>query len=319
MYTKYWNLSAAPFLNIMDERFVYMTDQHREGLARLSFLVDEERMAGMLTGPFGVGKSLTLELLARRAQSRNIPVIRMDAIPGGMLPMARFVLRSMGIKEDPPTLQDALMLLQIYCQTPQPNMQHRLLIIDEAHYLASDNGYYFAHYLCNLRLPATSSTPERQLFTLVLVGTEELRRTVNAYESLRRRIQLDWVLQPLSQRETLEYVQHRIRCAGGDIWLFTQDALAEVYTWSDGVPRDINHLCDTALMLGYAGQVASIDVAIVRQAASDTGLDKKPKEPTESDVSPVPPMATPAMSPAPSTQAFPSATSFPSSNFGAQL
>jgi len=166
------------------------------------------------------------------------------------------------------------MLLQIYSQST-PNAVRRLLLLDEAHYLATDDGYYFAHYLCNLRISEKGGHHEQPLFTLVLAGTERLRQTVNEYESLRRRVQLDWVLSPLDQRQTLEYVQFRIRGVSGDMWIFSEDALSEIYTWSSGIPRNINHLCDTALMLGYAAQVSQISRAIIRQAAMDTGLDQR--------------------------------------------
>ncbi|MEI7946148.1 MAG: AAA family ATPase [bacterium] len=273
MYQKYWNLSDLPFLNVTDDRLVYMTDQHQEGLARLVFLVSEGRMAGMLSGPFGIGKSLTLDLLAHHAGKIQLPVIRMDAIPSGTLPMARYLLRLIGIEEIPQTLPDALMLLQIYCQNAS-NPVRRLLLIDEAHYLAVDDGYYFAHYLCNLRISGKSGRQEQPLFTLVLAGTEKLRQTVNEYESLRRRIQLDWVLAPLNQKQSLEYVQFRIRGVSGDMWIFSEEALTEIFRWSAGIPRNINHLCDTALMLGYAAQVSQISGEIIRQAAVDTGLDQ---------------------------------------------
>jgi general secretion pathway protein A len=273
MYQKYWNLRDSPFLNVTDDRLVYMTEQHQEGLARLVFLISEGRMAGMLSGPFGIGKSLTLELLTHHAEKIQLPVIRMDAIPSGTLPMARYLLRLIGIEEIPQTLPDALMLLQIYCQNAS-NPVRRLLLIDEAHYLAVDDGYYFAHYLCNLRISRKDGRQELPLFTLVLAGTEKLRETVNEYESLRRRIQLDWVLAPLNQKQSLEYVQFRIRGVSGDMWIFSEEALAEIYRWSAGIPRNINHLCDTALMLGYAAQVSQISREIVRQAAVDTGLDQ---------------------------------------------
>jgi len=272
MYRQYWNLNALPFLNVMDDRFVYMTEQHMEGLSRLIFLVSDGRMAGLLTGPLGVGKSLTLALLEHHAEKEKIPVVRMDAIPNGVLPMARYLLRSIGITDQPATFADALMLLQMHCKTVT-NSPRWLLLIDEAHYLSSEkDGPYFAHYLCNLRVQ-TRSGQEEPLFTLVLVGTSELRDMVNNYESLRRRIQLDWVLEPLTESQTTEYIQHRIRNAGGDIWVFTPEALAEVYRWTQGVPRNINHLCDTALMLGFAAQASQVSREIVRQAAHDTALD----------------------------------------------
>ncbi len=273
MYTKYWNLREAPFLNVVNERLVFTTDQHQEGLARLIYLVEQGHMAGMLTGPYGVGKSLTLEQVSRHAQKIRLPAIRVDAIPNGSLPMARHILRSLGINEDHQTLPELLMLLQSYCQTNSSRtLSRHLLMIDEAHYLASGDGFYLAHYLSNLRIPATGNRTETPLFTLILAGTEALRDSIRNFESLRRRIQLDWNIAPLSDQQTNEYVQHHMRAVGGDIWSFSREALDTVYRYSQGIPRSINNLCDTALMLGFAAQASQINSEIIEQAAHDTGL-----------------------------------------------
>lgn len=274
MYTKYWNLREPPFLNVVNERLVFITDQHQEGLARLIYLIEQGHMAGMLTGSYGVGKSLTLEQLHRHAKKIRLPTIRVDAIPNGSLPMARHILRSLGINEDQQTLPELLMLLQAYCQTNSSrSLTRHLLMIDEAHYLSAEDGFYLMHYLSNLRIPATGNRTETPLFTIILAGTEALRDSVKGFESLQRRIQLDWNIAPLSPQQTSEYVQHHMRAVGGDIWSFSREALDMIYRYSQGIPRSINNLCDTSLMLGFASQASQIGVDIIEQAAHDTGLD----------------------------------------------
>ncbi|HNX35973.1 MAG TPA: AAA family ATPase [Kiritimatiellia bacterium] len=273
MYTAYWNLRESPFLNVVSDRLIYMTEQHQEGIARLYYLIDQERIAGMLTGAYGVGKTMTLEYLHRRAAKAKLPVIKIDAIPNGSLPMARHILRSLNLPDAAQTLPEALMSLQAYCQSNSHNLTRSLLLLDEAHHLAAGDGFYLAHYLCNLRIPATESHDERPLFTIILAGTDDLRASLMKHESLRRRIQLDWRLTPLSPAQTTEYIQHHMRAVGGDIWSFAKDALDEVYIYSQGIPRSINNLCDTALMLGFASQAPHVTKEIVIQAAKDTGLE----------------------------------------------
>lgn len=273
MYTAYWNLRESPFLNVVNDRLIYMTEQHQEGIARLYYLIDQERIAGMLTGDYGVGKTMILEYLHRRASKANLTVIKIDAIPNGSLPMARHILRCLNLPDTAQTLAEALMSLQAYCQKNAHNLTRSLLLLDEAHNLADGDGLYLAHYLCNLRIPATDNHEERPLFTIILAGTNDLRTSLLKQESLRRRIQLDWALTPLSQVQTTEYIQHHMRAVGGDIWSFTKGALDAVYTYSQGIPRSINNLCDTALMLGFAAQTPHVTPEIVMQAAKDTGLD----------------------------------------------
>jgi general secretion pathway protein A len=89
-------------------------------------------------------------------------------------------------------------------------------------------------------------------------------------------VQLTWTLDPFTPNETIEFVQHKIMAAGGDMWVFNQEALSELHRLSGGVPRKITNICDTALMLGYAAKAPEIDAEIVQQAAAD--VDILPKE-----------------------------------------
>ena len=270
MYTSYWNLRSSPFLNADSEELLYPSDQFQEGLARLYYLIDQERVAGLITGPYGVGKTFLLTSLCRRAEKIKLPVIRFDAIPDGGLPMARHILRRIGIQQEPIALADALMLLQQRCMEGSRGLSRHVLLIDEAQYLAAGDGLYLVHFLTNLRI--RSSSGDKPLFTIVLSGTPDLDEKVHNYESLRRRIQLSWSLTPLSAGQTTEYVNQHIRAVGGDSWIFTVEALAAIQRITGGIPRSINNLCDTALMLGYAAEARHITPDLVEEAAADTGL-----------------------------------------------
>ena len=56
-------------------------------------------------------------------------------------------------------------------------------------------------------------------------------------------------------------------CAsGGDIWIFDEAALYEVHQVSQGLPRLINNICDTALLIGSAMHAPRVSVEIMQQA-----------------------------------------------------
>ena len=272
MYAAYWNLKGNPFLNVIDRRLLFAGDQHEEAIARLAFLAESGRLAGVLTGPYGVGKSTVLKHVANSVENRHIPVIRMDAIPGGQLPMAQHILSAMKLDGPSTSLPDALMCFWRAAETHPDSLVRTLLCIDEAHYLAAENGLYLVHYLTNLRIFDRKSQTEQPLFTIILAGSPELLPAVQAEPSLCQRIQIVFNLSPLTEAQTTAYIQHHMRAVGGDIWTFDQASLQAIFSYSGGLPRKINLLCDTSLMLGFAGKVPQISAAIVSQAACDTGL-----------------------------------------------
>lgn len=89
-------------------------------------------------------------------------------------------------------------------------------------------------------------------------------------EQLAQRVIARYHLDALSEPETAQYIQHRLKVAGlvrGP--LFDADAVRRVHRWTRGVPRRINLLCDRALLGAYAENQVQVNVAIVDKAAAE--------------------------------------------------
>jgi type II secretory pathway predicted ATPase ExeA len=82
---------------------------------------------------------------------------------------------------------------------------------------------------------------------------------------------LSYHLGPLSLQDTIGYVKHRLKVAAEDgcVANFSDEALADVYAATNGIPRLINILCDNALLVGYTREVQCIDKAIVGDVVRD--------------------------------------------------
>ncbi|MBI3882456.1 MAG: AAA family ATPase [Verrucomicrobia bacterium] len=74
-------------------------------------------------------------------------------------------------------------------------------------------------------------------------------------------------LRPLRRNEIGQYVQHRLQTAGSTGGpFFTFPALWRLYTYSGGVPRLLNALCDKCLLAGFVHQTNVINFRLVGQA-----------------------------------------------------
>ena len=270
MYFHYWGLRERTFQNIADVRFAYLSEQYREGLARLWYLVDEQKIGGTLVGPYGVGKSMIIELLAEKVRSKKgEQYLKFDAPLSGALALAKQLVAHLGYTQPIYDISGALDALQVHFSDVTPNVAHLVLVIDEAQMLRATSDYEFLHLMCNLRMRRRDGGLGAPAITLLLVGHQDLVQHLAADQSLSQRLQFFWRLEPLNEQQTIEYVQHRVRAAGGDIWIFDETALVEVHMASQGVPRLINHICDTALLIGCSMHAPCISSEIMRQAIAE--------------------------------------------------
>lgn len=278
MYLDYWNLKEAPFQNVADARYAYLCAQHHEGLARLVYLVQNRKLGGILTGPYGVGKTMVLELLDQEMQKdRQTRYIHIDYHPSTPLGLARQIATMMGIRDRITPLEEPGDLLT-FLRMEGGKLGHTTLVIDEAQIIDNSDVYHFIHLLMNLTIKNKMGYRVEPAFTVILAGYSDMTRLLRQDESMCQRMQMVWNLDPLDDQQILEYIQHRIRVAGGDIWIFEREAVAALAR-RHHIPRRINNICDVALMLGYASNQRSISEELILQAIEESNsLETNPTE-----------------------------------------
>jgi general secretion pathway protein A len=140
--------------------------------------------------------------------------------------------------------------------------RHCVLIIDEAQSLGAD-------VLEQLRLLTNPETHERKLLQIVLIGQPELRRLLAGpgMEPLSQRVIARYHLSPLSEDETVRYIRHRMEFAGlSGVVPFDAEAHKRIFRVTRGVPRQVNRVCDRALLGAYSVRASVIDAATVQKA-----------------------------------------------------
>ena len=138
-----------------------------------------------------------------------------------------------------------------------------VLIVDDAQALTLAG-------LEQIRLLSNLETDQRKLLQIVLIGQPELRHNLAELEQLRQRITVRYHLRPLKLDETAFYVQHRLDVAGASRPpLFSRWAVRAIQSYSSGVPRLINAVCDKTLLCGYVCQTHDLRRRHVRRAIRD--------------------------------------------------
>ncbi|MFI3187918.1 MAG: ATPase, partial [Methylococcaceae bacterium] len=110
------------------------------------------------------------------------------------------------------------------------------------------------------------------LFQIFLIGQPELSETLflPEMEQLRQRIVATYQLKPLNEEETKSYILFRLERAG---WAqtpqFEADIFTDICTYTQGIPRRINTLCDRVLLYGYLEELMVIDAKAITKVIAE--------------------------------------------------
>jgi general secretion pathway protein A len=139
-----------------------------------------------------------------------------------------------------------------------------LLIIDEAQRLSHD-------LLEQIRLLSNIELENRKLINIFYVGQSEFNKMLmlDQNKATRQRISVRYHLEALSEKETSQYIQHRLKIANANSEIFQPKAIRQIFYLTRGNPRLINILCDRCLLTGYSKGLQSIKDSIVKECGQE--------------------------------------------------
>jgi len=267
MYLSYFGLKEEPFRLTPDPKFLQLPECHRDALTMLVHGVVRRRGLMLLSGAIGTGKTTILNgmlsVLARRRPQTPLPTAlivnpRLDRDELLETLMAEFEV-SCGSSSRPARLA----ALQQMFFSALSNGGTSLLVVDEAHLLPKD-------VLEEIRLLMNTESYREKLLQVVLCGQPELTELLDEPDAraLRQRIAVRAYLRALSPSELRMYVRERLRVAGFDQPLpFAPAALDKIHLCTGGVPRLINIVCDTCMLVASESKRSDIGEDIVEEAA----------------------------------------------------
>src|SRR5258708_24671598 len=78
------------------------------------------------------------------------------------------------------------------------------------------------------------------------------------------------ILNPLQREEAIEYVEHKLQESGGSAKeIFGKRALDMLVDQSQGIPRQLNLLCNNALIRAYGSDLRFVTAKFAREAISE--------------------------------------------------
>jgi general secretion pathway protein A len=266
MYNHFFGFKERPFKLVPNPAYLFLSKSHQEAMAHLVYAVGAGDGFVELTGEVGTGKTtLCRAFLEHLDQNTEVAFIFNPVLdPEEFI---RAVIDEFGIPSEGNTTKELMDTLNNFLMEKKAQSKNVLLLIDEAQNLTRG-------VLEQIRLISNLETTQSKLLQIVLVGQPELATFLGSHDlrQLSQRITLSCRLQPLTYKETEDYIKHRLSIASGkQITMFAREAVRRVYRYSRGIPRLINIACDRALLTAYGRDQKKISNKIAAMALKELG------------------------------------------------
>lgn len=267
MYKKHFGLHRKPFELTPDSSFLFLGETHKAALSVLKEGVVSDKGFLLFTGGVGTGKTTLINVIANTLE-----------IPGYLCVISNptlevddffyYFAEKLGLLFDGNKAK-FLVLFSKLLEECQKRQKKVLLIVDEAHALPTD-------LLEELRLLVNMAAEIKGALSIFLVGQPELldRLKEEQLSHLSRKIAVRFHLELLSREDCIQYVLFRLNRAGAKSRvLFTEQALDLVYQATKGNPRQINILCDNALLTAFGAGGVTIDHILIRECVESLYIE----------------------------------------------
>ncbi len=263
MYEAHFNLSRKPFASHPEPEMMYWGEGHKMARTMLVYGLTATNGIVVITGEIGSGKTTLLTHLISQDKSGHI-LGRLNGAVGLDNDVPAWVLYGFGMESSGVSRTMSLDRLRGFLEQAQAKRRKAVLFIDEAQLLSEG-------VIEELRLLSDMQIQGQPVLQLVMLGQPELAKILNqpALLQFRQRIVSHYHLKAFNAQETRDYVLARLKKAGGDPAVITEDALLQIYRRTDGVPRRINILCDTAFVYAYAQGDERVDADVLSKVIED--------------------------------------------------
>ena len=262
MFKDFYHLKTEPFSTHPNPDVIFISNTHKEAWFYLLFGIDTQEPFLVLTGEYGMGKTLLclrlIQVLKKKAKRPTEYIPTPNEGYGGILRRIASRLEISPVPEDEGILQD---MIYDYFRSDAENIRF-YLIIDDAHELDMPT-------LTKLKHLSTFSHNGVFPIIMIFIAHPSFLKDLKtpAISSLNQRIKRRYHLTRFSFEETKNYIFFRLLKSGATgIPAFPEETLQKIFDYSGGVPRLINNICDTCLLIGASKELSTIPPDVVDEA-----------------------------------------------------
>ena len=262
----HFGFTRAPFSRYMWASNMYDSSGQRDLLAGLQMWLELLGIV-LITGPSGVGKSITLRRFVKELDDARFRALLLSTLPSTPHGFLRSLSRELGL---PMRQHTADLFDQVQARLVEQGKAegpHPVLVLDDAEGLRIE-------VMDVLRRLTAVNLDEQDHFSVVLAGTDELLHTLQAprLAPLRTRVGFACQLRPYGLEDTRQYVAYQLQRASVDGKVFSDQAVKRIFQASRGYPRSINQLALQALIQAVIAGRDTVDGDFMQQVCKSHPL-----------------------------------------------
>ncbi len=264
MYLEHFKLTELPFRLSPDPAFLYLSKHHARAKAYMESTIWFTDGFVVITGEIGSGKTTLLETFLHELE-KDVVVAQVAQTQVSPNEFLQAVLVQFGFSPFKMRKAELIATLNQFLVEQYAAGRKVMLIVDEAQNLSN-------RVLEEIRLLSGVETTKEKVLRIILAGQPELNEKLDSPElvQLVQRIRLRFHLTALTPEETQAYILHRLEVAGAHGRpFFAPETLPVIYRYTGGVPRLVNTLCDTALMIAYSSEQSSVGAQELKAAIDE--------------------------------------------------
>ncbi|MDJ0766620.1 MAG: AAA family ATPase [Myxococcota bacterium] len=262
----HYGFKKMPFSKYLKVTDMYDSQSQKELREGLEMWLDVGGIA-LISGPCGVGKSMTLRRFAGSLDNNKYAVYTIPSPTATVHGFLRLLCRRFGLDVKHYTVDLFHAAQSFLVGHKQERGTHPILIVDDAEGLYPDVADV-------LRRLTVYDLDAEDRFSLLVSGIENLLQVLELglLAPLHSRFSFGHTLRPFGLEDTRSFIRFHLRRSGGDETLFSDQTVKRIFHLSQGRPRAINQLCIGAIILGAVRGKDRIDGAFFNAFIADHPL-----------------------------------------------
>src|SRR3990172_2981759 len=239
-YLGAFDLKEAPFTKEIADADLWVPSS-KQGLVDELCQAVSEHASVLLTGEPGVGKTCVLRAVRSRLPEAGYRLTYCHNATLGRRDFYRQLCLALGLSPSA-TAAAGFYAVSTHVEQPGRDRVFPVFLLDEAHLLHPE-------MLGHLHILLNYEWDSKALLSLILVGLPELsgQLKMRRFRSLHSRLQWRLHIDQLTPDDSAEYLRYRMKRAGCDRDVFTQDAVQMLHEAATDGMRDLDRLATACL------------------------------------------------------------------------